>query len=123
MSDQERKLRCLAMNDQASIASLLGLDLETQEASGLDPRAYALVRLGAIVAAGAASVTYQWATEAALSAGASDDEIIGTLVTVAPLVGTGRIVSAASDIAISLGYPVEAALEGDESVVEGLGDR
>lgn len=111
------------MNDQASIASLLGLDLETQEASGLDPRAYALVRLGAIVAAGAASVTYQWATEAALSAGASDDEIIGTLVTVAPLVGTGRIVSAASDIAISLGYPVEAALEGDDAVVDGPLDR
>ena len=123
MSDQERKLRCLAMNDQSSIASLLGLDLETQGASGLDARSYALVRLGAIVAAGAASVTYQWATEAALSAGATDDEIIGTLVTVAPLVGTGRIVSAASDIAISLGYPVEAALEGDESVVEGPGGR
>jgi 4-carboxymuconolactone decarboxylase len=123
VSDQERKLRCLAMNDQSEIASLLGLHLETQEASGLDPKSYALVRLGAIVAIGAAPVTYQWATEAALSAGASDDEIIGTLVTVAPVVGTGRVVAAAPDIAISLGYPVETALEALNAVVDGPGDR
>jgi 4-carboxymuconolactone decarboxylase len=111
VSDYERKFRDLAMNDEKGITSLLGLHLGTNESCGLDAKTFALVRLGALVAIGAASVTYQWATEAALAGGASDDEIIGTLVTIAPVVGAARIVSAASDIAMALGFPVEAALE------------
>ena len=118
MSDHERKLRDLAMNDERSISSLLGLRLETHDASGLDARTFALVRLGALVAGGAASVTYQWATQAALAGGATDDEIMGTLVTIAPIVGAARIVSAASDIAVALGCPIEAALEAISAPVD-----
>jgi alkylhydroperoxidase/carboxymuconolactone decarboxylase family protein YurZ len=99
------------MNDESGITSLLGLRLETHDASGLDAKTFSLVRLASLVAVGAAPVTYQWATEAAIGAGAADDEIIGTLVTVAPIVGAARIVAAATDIAMALGYPIDAELE------------
>ena len=111
MSDQERKLRCIAMNDETVIASILELGLETQDASAMDAKTHALVRLAALIVVDAAPPTYQWATEGALSAGASDEEIIGTLITVAPVVGAARVVSAAPEIAIALGYPIDAALE------------
>ncbi len=111
MSEQERQLRCLAMNDETSISSLLGLRLEPPEASSLDAKAQALVRLGALVVVHAAPATYHWAVEIALARGATDEEVIETLVAVAPVAGMARAVSAAPEIAIALGYPVDAALE------------
>ena len=47
----------------------------------------------------------------ALTAGASIDEIVGTLIAVVPTVGLARAVSAAPELALALGYDVEAALE------------
>ena len=44
------------------------------------------------------------------------DEIVGTLIAVAPIVGTARVVSAAPELALALGYDIEAALEGVEGV-------
>lgn len=111
VSDNERKLRDLAMNEEAGISSLLGLRLGTHDVSNLDARTFSLIRLSAVVCLGAAPVTYQWATQAALSGGATDDEIIGVLVTIAPIVGVARIVEAVPEVAEALGYPVEAALE------------
>jgi len=55
------------------------------EASGLDPKSCALVRLGALVALDAGCVSYQWGVQWALAAGATADEIVGTLMAVAPL--------------------------------------
>ena len=43
------------------------------------------------------------------------DEIVGTLIAVAPTVGTARVVSAAPELALALGYDVEAAFEGAEA--------
>ena len=47
----------------------------------------------------------------------SIDEIVGTLIAVAPTIGLRRVVSAAPELALALGYDVDAALEtpeGDE---------
>ena len=49
--------------------------------------------------------------DAARAAGADVDEIVGTLIAVAPTVGLARVVSAAPELALSLGYDVDAALE------------
>jgi len=98
------------MNDEASISSLLGLRLHPNEAF-LEAKTSALVRIGALVVADAAPATYQWAVEIALAGGATDDEVVGTLVAVAPVAGMARVVAAAPEIAIALGYPVESALE------------
>jgi 4-carboxymuconolactone decarboxylase len=46
-----------------------------------------------------------------LDAGASYDEIVGTLIAVMPIVGVARVVSAAPNLGLALGYDVSAALE------------
>jgi hypothetical protein len=49
--------------------------------------------------------------ERAHRCGATDDEIVGCLVAVLPVVGVARVVSAAPKLALALGFDVEAALE------------
>ena len=95
------------------MASLLGTRIDLDEPSSeLNAKTRALVRLGAVVVLGASPVTYQWATEVALAASATDDEIVGTLIAVAPVVGVTRAVSAAPELAIALGCDIDEALEG-----------
>ena len=77
----------------------------------LDKKTHALVRLGAAFAIDAAPSSYQSTIDLALAAGASVDEIVGTLIAVAPTVGLARVVSAAPELALALGYDLEAAFE------------
>lgn len=81
------------------------------EVSGLDQKTHALVRLGALLASEATVSSYQRNIAIALAAGASVDEIVGTLVAVAPEVGSVRAVAAAPELALALGYDVDSALE------------
>jgi alkylhydroperoxidase/carboxymuconolactone decarboxylase family protein YurZ len=93
------------------VESVLGIGRDTVEVSHLDQKTHALVRLAASLAMGATISSYQSTVEPALAAGASLDEIVGTLIAVAPTVGLTRVVSAAPELALALGYDVEAALE------------
>jgi alkylhydroperoxidase/carboxymuconolactone decarboxylase family protein YurZ len=104
-------LRSLALNDERFAESVLGMRHDTVDISQLDPKTHALVRLGAAIAIDAAPSSYQSTIEMALAAGAGVDEIVGTLVAVAPTIGLARVVSAAPELALALGYDVEAALE------------
>jgi 4-carboxymuconolactone decarboxylase len=104
-------LRKLAIRDEAYVASLLGHDCESIEASTLDPKAHALVCLGALIAIDATLPSYMSAVEAALKHGATRREVAGTLIAVLPAVGSGRVVSAAPKVSLALGYDVGAALE------------
>ena len=60
---------------------------------------------------GAAPASYRLTVEHAYAAGATDEEIIGVLAAVAPAVGFARLVAAAPDLALAIGYDVEAALD------------
>jgi len=110
MEYQER-LRSLALHDEGFVCSVLGMGQDTVEASRLDPKTHALVRLAALLSIDATPSAYNATAEAALAAGASYDEIVGILIAVAPTVGLGRVVSAAPKLALALGYDVDAALE------------
>ena len=111
MTDYQETLRSLALNDERFVRSVLGMGHDTIAVSQLDPKSHALVRLGALPASDAAHGSYQASVEAAPAAGASPDEIVGVLIAVAPVVGLARVVSAAPDLALALGYDVDAALE------------
>jgi 4-carboxymuconolactone decarboxylase len=111
MIEYQERLRSLALNDNCFVQSVLGIELDTVEASRLDPKTHSLVRLGALLAVDAAPSSYHASVEAALAAGASVDEIVGTLIAVAPAVGLARVVSAAPELGLALGYDVDAALE------------
>ena len=111
MSDYKKTLRCLALNDERFLESVLGMAHDTLEVSSLDQKTQALVRLGACLAMDSAPSSYQANVEVALVAGSSIDEIVGTLIAVAPTIGLARAVSAAPELALALGYDVEAAFE------------
>jgi alkylhydroperoxidase/carboxymuconolactone decarboxylase family protein YurZ len=111
MADYKEILRRLALSDERFVEAELRMGLDTVRVSRLDPKTHALVRLGASLAIDAAPSSYQSAVEPALAAGASIDEIVGTLIAVAPTVGLARVVSAAPELALALGYDVDAAIE------------
>jgi 4-carboxymuconolactone decarboxylase len=108
----EETLRRLVLHDEGCIQSMLGIHLNTNEAAGLDPKTQALVRLGGLVAIGAAPGSYYWAAEAALDAGATPDDVVGTLIAVAPISGLGRVIAATPEVAVSLDYDLDVAFEG-----------
>lgn len=87
-----------------------------------------MARLAALVALHAAPYSYRRCVDRALAAGASVDEMLDTLKVVAPTVGLVRVVSAAPEMALALGYDIDSALEslddplaGDTSVPGGDG--
>jgi 4-carboxymuconolactone decarboxylase len=110
MAEHEERLRRLALGDEPFIESLLALG-DSAEVSRLDPKTHALVRLGALLGAGAAPVSQHHGVAVALATGASAEEIVGTLVAVASIIGTARVVSAAPELAVPIGYDIDAALE------------
>jgi alkylhydroperoxidase/carboxymuconolactone decarboxylase family protein YurZ len=111
MAAYKDTLRSLALNDERFVDSVLGMGRDTVDASGLDPKTHALLRLAASLAVDAAPSSYQSIVEIAQAAGASVEEIVGCLIAVAPTVGLARVVSAAPELALALGYDVDAALE------------
>jgi len=111
MVQHEEQLRRLALHDETFIESVLAINLKDGDACGLDPKTLALIRLGALLALGAAPVSYHWTVAAALDAGATDEEILGTLIAVAPISGVARVVLATPDVALSMGYDLDAAFE------------
>ena len=104
-------LRRLAMINECFVEDRARLGLDPVPATTLDPRTAALLQLGASVALGSPAVCLQWSTARVLAAGAAEDEIADVLLAIAPVAGLGRVVAAAPDVAIALGYDIEAALE------------
>jgi 4-carboxymuconolactone decarboxylase len=107
----EERLRRLVLHDERCIQSMLGIHLSDNEAAGLDPKTRSLVRLGGLVAMGGSGSSCHWAAAAALDAGASAEEVVGTLVAVAPVCGLARVVSATAEVALAIGYDIDQALE------------
>jgi 4-carboxymuconolactone decarboxylase len=107
----EETLRRLAMIDEGFAEEQAGLGLGLAGASALDPKTAALLQVAVLVAIGSPAVCLEWSTGRALAAGASEEEIADVLLAIAPVAGLGRVVCAAPDVAIALGYDTEAALE------------
>lgn len=99
------------MIDEGFVEDQARLGLNPPTATVLDPRTAALVQLGASVALGTSAVCLQWSAARAMAAGATENEIADVLLAIAPVTGLGRVVCAAPNVAIALGYDIEAALE------------
>jgi 4-carboxymuconolactone decarboxylase len=97
----ERDLRRLALNDERFLRAALA---DPGISSDLDAKTQSLIRLGALLAIGAGTVSLRWTVELAAAAGASDDEIVGVLLAIAPAVGHVRVVGVAPNLALALGY-------------------
>jgi 4-carboxymuconolactone decarboxylase len=88
-----------------------GLGLDLAATSALEPKTAALLQVAVSVAIGSSAVCLEWSAGRALAAGASEDEIAGVLLAIAPVTGLARVVCAAPDVATALGYDIAAALE------------
>ena len=111
MDEYKLTLRRLALRDDQYIDALLGEEHANVTLAGIDARSHALARVAALIAMDAATPSYMSAVNAGLDAGVSHDEIVGTLIAVLPVVGAARVVAAAPNLALALGYDVSEALE------------
>ncbi len=103
-------LRKLAIIDEGFVEDQARLGLDPAGPAALDAKTAALVQVGALAAIGAPAVGLEWGTTRALATGATEDEITGVLLAIAPVAGLSRVVGAVTDVATALGYDVEAAL-------------
>jgi alkylhydroperoxidase/carboxymuconolactone decarboxylase family protein YurZ len=76
------------------------------EATGLDARTLALVRIAILIALDAPPVSYAAHVADSIEAGATAEDILGVVRAVAPEVGEPRIVAAAPEIMLGLGIPL-----------------
>jgi 4-carboxymuconolactone decarboxylase len=95
----EETIGALAEGDAPVFETLVQMTTDTFERSGLDEETYLLLRIAALVAMDAAPASYLLNVGAAGEIGVPLEKVQGTLVAVAPVVGSARIVSAASHIA------------------------
>ena len=79
------------------------------DATNLDEQTLMLVRIAALVAVDAPPVSYAMNIEAAGGVGVDAEQVRGVLAAIAPIVGTTRVVSAASSIAGALALELELA--------------
>ena len=103
-------LRRLAIIEESALEQHAGLGLGQAGARVLDARTAELARVAAVAATGAPAACLEWSVTRALAAGATEDEITGVLLAIAPVAGLGRVVSAVPGLATGLGYDVETAL-------------
>lgn len=108
MDDIERLLRRLALNDEESVGRVLGSVQDGTSPMVLDRKVDLLVRLGALLALGAATASLRGTVQRAIEAGATESEVVDVLVAVGPAVGLARVVAAAPRLAIALGYEIDA---------------
>ena len=111
VEDYKLTLRRLALRDDRFIDALLAEERASPTLSGLDRRSHALAHVSALIAMDAAPPSYMSAACAALDAGLTMEEIVGTLIAVMPVVGVARVVSAAPKLGLALGYDVSEAFE------------
>jgi hypothetical protein len=99
----------------ASLTASGVVDIDSRLGGGragdLAPKTGALVRLAALVALGSSATCHQELVCAAVELGATEQEVIDTMIAVASTVGMACLVSASPRVALGLGYDVEAAFE------------
>ena len=104
-------------SDTPVLDLLAKMTIDSLEQSTLDAETIMVARIAALVALDAAPVSYLTNLEAAGEAGVDLEMVQGILIAIAPIVGTARVMSAASKVAEALGIAVAIA-EADLSQTE-----
>lgn len=98
----DEALRMLANGDKALLNELTRMLTGSFEESGLDAKTFMLVRLSALAASNASPASWLMNLKVGKELGIPLDSAVGTLIAIAPVVGTTRIVSAAGSILTAL---------------------
>ena len=94
----DNALERIAQGDAPVLETLLSMNLDALERSGLDDETYLLVRLAALVAMDAPPMSYLITLGAAAETGMTVEQAQAVLVAIAPVVGSARVTSAAGAI-------------------------
>jgi 4-carboxymuconolactone decarboxylase len=102
MTNANETLQVLAEGDLTVLNTLLRMHEGSLEESGLDPETFMLVRIAALTTLDAAPASWLVNLKISGAAGIAPERIVGTLVAIAPVIGTARVVSAAGNIVQAL---------------------
>ena len=102
-ADTHKTLSGIAVGDADILETAVGLREFGREVTGLEGRAYSLVKIAALIALDAPPASYAWQIANALEEGATAEDILGVLRAVAPQVGGPRVMAAAPEIMLGLG--------------------
>jgi 4-carboxymuconolactone decarboxylase len=119
MTSRRGSIRRLTLHDQGYLDGILAAPVRSGGGTRLDARSQAMGRLAALFAIDGSVSSYGWATSAALAAGATSDELVDLLISLAPVIGSARVVAAAPKLGLALGYDVEADIERLDIGLEG----
>jgi 4-carboxymuconolactone decarboxylase len=98
-STPEDQLQALATGQAAVLETLARMQVSPLERSKLDEETYLLVRLAALVATDAAAVSYRAHLDRARDPVISAAKVLAAFATIAPVVGSARVLTAASELA------------------------
>ena len=96
--NNEAVLRDIAEGRLEAFEFLAAVNIASMEASGLDPETLMLVRIAALAAIDAPAISWLANLGAASETDITLDQVRGTLVAIAPLIGTPRVISASAKI-------------------------
>jgi 4-carboxymuconolactone decarboxylase len=97
------QIGALAAGDTPVLETLAQMTVNTMERSGLDVETYMVARIAALIALDASPASYLLNLGAATELGVPVETVRNTMVAIAPVVGSARIVSAASKLVRALG--------------------
>ncbi len=109
----------MAEEEAPVLAALADITAVSLERSNLNPRELMLARIAGLAAVDAPAASYLLNAGTAMDVGITLDDVRGTLIAIAPIVGTPRIVAAASNLAQALGFALEMAEAELEAESEG----
>ena len=111
-------LRRLAIVDEGFVDDQAGLGLGLHGAWVLDHETVALVRVGALAAIGSPEVCLEWSATPALAANATEAEITGVLLAIAPVkIMVDAVRRGRTQIRQALGV-LDAAILGEPGVLQ-----
>jgi alkylhydroperoxidase/carboxymuconolactone decarboxylase family protein YurZ len=108
-TEAEDRLRGVARGNLSGFDALIGMHEGVREATGLDSETFQLVQIAALASVDGCPVSWLAHLEAADEIELSLEKILGTLVAIAPIVGTPRVVSAGARIVHAMGLEEERA--------------
>jgi 4-carboxymuconolactone decarboxylase len=113
--DTHDTLAGLSAGEEGALAAAVGMREDLLEATGLDARTFALVKVAALIALDAPPASYAWQVANAVEEGVTPEDILGVLRAVAPQVGGPKVVAAAPEIMLALGLSLPEGADPGES--------
>ncbi|WP_189783423.1 carboxymuconolactone decarboxylase family protein [Streptomyces capitiformicae] len=105
-------------SDTPVLDTLAAMTVDSIERCGLDERTFILTRLAALAAMDAPAISYLAHVGPAIKANLTAEQLQDVLVAIAPVVGTARVMSAATHITEALGITIALAEAEAEAMAE-----